>query len=200
MPINTPLIKNNRFEILRTENKNTFGQRRTRSSPSLNRAHHNNVIDGQSLRRINSARFETRTHKKYKAPLSINDINAFPVLNNTCIIKQPITTMNYTEATQNLCEVEDEKENTIKEGWVRLIKYNNKIKIEYGPQKEKPIYYEEEFHDRAQRHLYHLVVRWQNERDDKNELLGDMSPYWNEPSLLEPLDEDLYDSEEEYDN
>mgnify|MGYP001498011406 CR=1 FL=1 len=68
MPINTPLIKNNRFEILRTENKNTFGQRRTRSSPSLNRAHHNNVIDGQSLRRINSARFETRTHKKYKAP------------------------------------------------------------------------------------------------------------------------------------
>ena len=40
-----------------------------------------------------------------------------------------------------------------------------------------------------------ILVQWQNERDEINELLGDRSPYYDTPSLLEYLpeeDEDYY--------
>ena len=58
------------------------------------------------------------------------------------------------------------------------------------------INYEEDYHDRAQRIITSIVYRWQSERDEQNEIYGDMSPYWNTPSLLEPQ----YDSEEELEN
>lgn len=196
MSANTPLVKNNRFDILKSENSNPFMQRRTRSSPSLR---NNYKTDGSALRRINSAKFETRTMKKYKVPLNINNINAFPSLEGSHkIITKIPSNMNFFQATQNLNEEIKEATNTVKEGWVNLSKTNKGIKMEYGPIKTE-LFYEEEFHDRAQRYLYSLVVRWQNERDELNDLLGDMSPYWNEPSLLEPI-EDEYNESDDSDN
>ena len=42
----------------------------------------------------------------------------------------------------------------------------------------------------------------QDLRDEQNEIYGDMSPYWNMPSLLEPQSDDeedyLNDDESEY--
>ena len=201
MTFKTPLIKNNRFDSLKSPNSNSFTQRRTRSYPSLKRiSHNNNVLEGKSLRRTSSARFETRTNKKYKAPLCINNLNAFPILNEILPTKKECS-MNYIAITKNLNKTETDEKDKVKEGWVRLTKKNNKIITEYGYQKENVEEEEEDYHDRAQKHIYKLVVRWQKERDEKNELLLDMSPYWNEPSLLEPLDEDLDDdTEEEYDD
>ena len=52
MTFKTPLIKNNRFDSLKSPNSNSFTQRRTRSYPSLKRiSHNNNVLEGKSLRR-----------------------------------------------------------------------------------------------------------------------------------------------------
>ena len=49
-----------------------------------------------------------------------------------------------------------------------------------------------------------MVHRWQDYRDFQNEAYGDMSPYWNTPSLLESQsdDEDDYldESESEYED
>ena len=51
-----------------------------------------------------------------------------------------------------------------------------------------------------------MINRWQNERDNLNNLLGEMSPYWNEENLWEmierveeeeKLEEKLSDTEEE---
>ena len=193
MPANTPLVKNNRFDALKSENSNPFMQRRTRSTPSLR---NNYKTDGSPLRRINSAKFETRTMKKYKAPLNINNINAFPLLEGTQTIVTKIPSkMNFCKATQNLNKEIKENTNTVKPGWVKLSKTDKGIKMEYGAIETEP-FYEEEFHDRAQRYLYSLVVRWQNERDELNDLLGDMSPYWNEPSLLEPIEDEYNESDD----
>ena len=38
--------------------------------------------------------------------------------------------------------------------------------------------------------LIGMVNRWQSERDSLNELLGDMSPYWDSLPIGEELEED----------
>ena len=39
-----------------------------------------------------------------------------------------------------------------------------------------------------------LVERWQNERDEMNEVLEEWSPYWNKKDLREPLSDNEYES------
>ena len=107
--------------------------------------------------------------------------------------------MNYLAVAKREQKVEVIIDNDVVDpGWVRLWKREGIIYSRYGiPTKWRRDEYirdEEDF----KRVSFEILTQWQNERDETNELLGDRSPYYNTPSLLEYLSED--EDEEETDS
>ena len=113
--------------------------------------------------------------------------------------------INFASVTRG----EDKPEQTkivvddVKPGWVRLRRdpQTKEVIIEHGPptqwQLDEPIRRKRE----QQRKLREMLERWQADRDEQNELYGDMSPYWGMKSLLEPSDdEEEYLSDESYES
>tara|TARA_B100000902_G_scaffold388499_1_gene434263 strand:- start:265 stop:873 length:609 start_codon:yes stop_codon:yes gene_type:complete len=194
-----PLQRNTRFDVLKSDEGNSFMQRRTKSYPVMPTVRDKNYQTGNKLRRINSARFESKNNIKYKPRLDVNSMTMFPKLGDIIVSTQKQSGPSFSEIIQNLEETMIEK-NPIKEGWVRLTKEKGEIVFKYNHKKDKEISNEENYHDRAQRVITSLVTRWQDGRDKDNEIYGDMSPYWNTPSLLEPQsdDEEDYMDDEEY--
>ena len=107
--------------------------------------------------------------------------------------------MNYLAVTKREQKVDIIiNKDKVEPGWVRLWKRDGIIYSKYGvPTKWRQDEYirdEEDF----KRVSFEILTQWQNERDETNELLGDRSPYYNTPSLLEYLSED--EDEEETDS
>ena len=97
----------------------------------------------------------------------------------------------------------------LKRGWVKISKVNNKTVFKYGKKTRKYIRKTDNMNEDEKYAIIvnatfnNLVERWQNERDEMNEVMEDWSPYWNEKDLREPLSDNEYestDSEDDYDN
>ena len=133
--------------------------------------------------------------------------NAFPELgkSHSAASQENDTNMNFAEATKP----EEFTGNIVDEvdpGWVKLTRNDNKTKYQYNNQTEQPRNdrpTEDELSqkglDAAQEaSLYNLTERWQNYRDEQNDLYPNNSLYMNEKSLLEPLSDDCYETESDY--
>ena len=191
-----PLTRNTRFDVLKSDETNPFMQRRTKSYPSMRSTKYSRNEEGNVLRRIKSARFESKNNIKYKPRLDVNSMKMFPKLGDITVTTKTQTGPSFSKIIQNLEESTKIDEESLPKGWVRLTRNDkNQVNFEYNND-DSIINYEEDYHDRAQRIITSMIYRWQSERDEQNEIYGDMSPYWNTPSLLEPQ----YDSEEELEN
>lgn len=86
----------------------------------------------------------------------------------------------------------------VEPGWVRLWKKEGIIYSKYGlPTKWRLDEYKRDQED-FKRVSTEILKQWQNEREEITELLGDRSPYYDTPSLLEYLPEDEDNNEEFY--
>lgn len=83
-------------------------------------------------------------------------------------------------------EESDEQETTIPPGWICLRMKDGKITDRHLATTTDHCPHEED----VERAIYEMVNRWQSERDSLNELLGDMSPYWDSLPIGEELDDD----------
>ena len=98
----------------------------------------------------------------------------------------------------------------VKPGWVKITRNNNKNVFKYGKSTKKYNINKRENIDEdtkknilINKTLNNLIERWQNERDEINDVLEQWSPYWDEKDLREPLSDNEYETsedEEEYDN
>ena len=96
------------------------------------------------------------------------------------------------EAKQEEQEEKEEKEqDKVRPGWVLIRKHDGKIQYKYGKERinwylEKSFIRETFKHDRLI--LKYKIAREQWDRDRENDYLGDLSPYYNEPTIKEKLD------------
>ena len=96
------------------------------------------------------------------------------------------------EAEQEEQEEQEEKEqDKVRPGWVLIRKHDGKIQYKYGKERinwylEKSFIRETFKHDRLI--LKYKIAREQWDRTRENDHLGDLSPYYNEPTIKEKLD------------
>lgn len=141
--------------------------------------------------------------------LFINNNNNFPELNKQSKqqskqqseqqSKQQIEQMNYLAVAKREQKPEVVIDTTkVEPGWVRLWKKEGIIYSKYGlPTKWRLDEYKRDQED-FKRVSTEILKQWQNEREEITELLGDRSPYYDTPSLLEYLPEDEDNNEEFY--
>jgi len=137
------------------------------------------------------------------AKLMINNNDNFPELteqSSTGTGKQSSTEqMNYLAVAKREQKVEIIIDTTkVDPGWVRLWKREGIIYSKYGlPTKWRQDEYKRDEED-FKRVSIEILKQWQNEREEITELLGDRSPYYDTPSLLEYLPEDEDNNEDFY--
>ena len=191
---------NNRFDILKRTTEDVSVRSKSKFKTNKNQPESCADIPEEFLNSIqNKNKFKPQQKKKFN--LVIND-EAFPSLgqdkqNEKNNEKEP---MNFSAVTK---QQQQTKKDTVIEpkdaepGWIKLWKTKNDgiIYSNYGlPTKWRNDEYlrdEKDFKIVSKQ----ILVQWQNERDEINELLGDRSPYYDTPSLLEYLpeeDEDYY--------
>jgi len=88
-------------------------------------------------------------------------------------------------------EKEEKEQDKVRPGWVLIRKHDGKIQYKYGKERinwylEKSFIRETFKHDRLI--LKYKIAREQWDRDRENDYLGDLSPYYNEPTIKEKLD------------
>ena len=145
-----------------------------------------------------------------------NDNKYFPLLTscsgskdkNTNSMKSPNVNMDVDFAS--LFKKKEKKVCDVKRGWVKISRVNNKSVFKLGNKTRKYYIRKTENTDADKKQAIivnatfdNLVERWQNERDEMNEVMEDWSPYWNEKDLREPLSDNEYessDTEDDYDN
>ena len=191
---------NNRFDILKRTTEDVSVRSKSKFKTNKNQPESCADIPEEFLNSIqNKNKFKPQQKKKFN--LVIND-EAFPSLgqdkqNEKNNEKEP---MNFSAVTK---QQQQTKKDTVidpkdaEPGWIKLWKTGNDgiIYSSYGlPTKWRNDEYlrdEKDFKIVSKQ----ILVQWQNERDEINELLGDRSPYYDTPSLLEYLpeeDEDYY--------
>ena len=144
-----------------------------------------------------------------------NDNKYFPLLTscsgskdkNTNSMKSPNVNMDVDFAS--LFKKKEKKICDVKRGWVKISRVNNKSVFKLGNKTRKYYIRKTENTDADKKQAIivnatfdNLVERWQNERDEMNEVMEDWSPYWNEKDLREPLSDNEYessDTEDDYD-
>jgi len=144
-------------------------------------------------------------NKKYLPPNKRNNENESNIIiNNKNFPELVSNTKNIINKNSNidfasLFRKKEKKIQKVKPGWVKISKINNQTLFEYGKQKVQTKTIDEETEQKILINitLDNLIERWQNERDELNEVLGDSSPYWNERNLREPLSDNEYSTEEE---
>ena len=108
------------------------------------------------------------------------------------------THMNYAEVTKPVeCTIE---KNDVKEGWVKISLANNKIVYSKNKNDVKremdirniKIPLINGLDNNQQNQLQDMVMRWETYRNNENEMYEEMSPFWHEKSLLDPLSDDCY--------
>jgi len=88
-------------------------------------------------------------------------------------------------------EKEEKEQDKVRPGWVLIRKHDGKIQYKYGKERinwylEKSFIRETFKHDRLI--LKYKIAREQWDRNRENDYLGDLSPYYNEPTIKEKLD------------
>lgn len=183
---------NNRFDVLKEPEKAKSSEFTKRPRGS---------ISSGMLRRSKRAESADASSKP-------NDFrmrhNAFPELgkSHSAASQENATNMNFAEATkpeESTGKIVDE----VDPGWVKLTRNDNKTKYQYNQQTAPPnddgAPTETELSQkRLEASLYKLTERWQNYRDEQNDLYPNNSLYMNEKSLLEPLSDDCYETESDY--
>ena len=115
--------------------------------------------------------------------------HAFPSLGEELRPKKE-ETLDFASAANKIENVseEDDEETAVPRGWACMRMKNGKI-IDRRPPATTllDIPTDGQYADRV---LTGMVKRWQSERDSLNELLGDMSPYWDSLPIGEELEED----------
>ena len=85
--------------------------------------------------------------------------------------------------------------NAVDPGWIKLWHNNGIIYSKYGLQTQWRLDEYKRDEEDFKKVAHEILIQWQSERDEITELLGDRSPYYNTPSLLDYLpeeDEDYY--------
>lgn len=118
-------------------------------------------------------------------------------------VKTRETNMNFVNAAK---PVITKKEEEVRKGWVNITKHNNKIKYTYNSSdkseektKEPHVEIEETncLDYEQQNKLQEIVIRWEDYRNEQNEMYEEASPFWHEKSLLDPLSDSNFSSSEE---
>ena len=116
-------------------------------------------------------------------------------------VKTRETNMNFANAAK---PVITKKEEEVKKGWVKITKHNNKIKYTYNSSdkleektKEPHIENTNGLDYEQQNKLHEIVMRWEEYRNNQNEMYEEASPYWHEKSLLDPLSDSNFSSSDE---
>ena len=146
---------------------------------------------------------KTAPKKKVAVEVVINDVNAFPSLNDTMKTnnKKSGTPISFSSALSKKTEVAKiEEKNELKPGWVYIRKHNGVIQTRYGA----PVLFE----NREEQESIKLgnilfkyrIAREQYERDMDVERLGDLSEYYGEPTLDEIYENDVENKREEYES
>ena len=128
--------------------------------------------------------------------LTINNNEVFPTLGASSKQSSKQSRMNYLAIAKR--EQKNEKkidQNAVNPGWIKLWHNNGIIYSKYGlPTQWRLDEYKRDEED-FKKVAHEILTQWQSERDEITELLGDQSPYYNTPSLLDYLpeeDEDYY--------
>ena len=145
-----------------------------------------------------------------------NDNKHFPLLTSSSGSKDKSSnSMNSPNVNMNvdfasLFKKKEKKVCDVKRGWVKISRVNNKSVFKLGNKTKKYYIRKTDNTDADKKQAIivnatfdNLVERWQNERDEMNEVMEDWSPYWNEKDLREPLSDNEYessDTEDDYDN
>jgi hypothetical protein len=140
-----------------------------------------------------------------------NDNKYFPLLTSSSGSKDKNTnsmkTPNVNVDFASLFKKKEKKVCDVKRGWVKISRVNNKSVFKSGNKTRK--YYirktDKIDEDKKQSVIVNatfnnLVERWQNDRDEMNEVMEDWSPYWNEKDLREPLSDNEYESSDTEDD
>ena len=131
-----------------------------------------------------------KTHKPAPAPDLESEL-AFPSLGEEFRSKE-VETLDFASVANRVdhapIEEPDDQETTVPPGWVCMRMKDGKITdrrttatVGLDPPTAEVD---------AARVVTEMVNRWQAERDSLNELLGDMSPYWDSLPIDEELDDD----------
>lgn len=214
---------NNRFDVLkRSTQEISFrpaGKKKTRTKQKKGKEENDYYIPEEFVNNEQHNTFQKKKKnnekEKEKINLTVND-KAFPTLGSNKTQQTQQNKQNKQNKQMNFLAVAKQEQKveviidpkSVEPGWVKLWKNGNDgiIYSKYGlPTKWRLDEYlrdEEDFKIVSKQ----ILTQWQNERDEITELLGDRSPYYNTPSLLEylPEEDDEYyvkfksdDSEEE---
>tara|TARA_B100000902_G_scaffold287283_1_gene273452 strand:+ start:4894 stop:5610 length:717 start_codon:yes stop_codon:yes gene_type:complete len=142
-----------------------------------------------------------------------NNIKNFPLLNSSSKQKENSNINNSSKTNMDFVSLfnkKKSKKSDVKRGWVKLSRVNNKTVFKEGgstnkyrirnmknidENKNQNVIIKETFNN--------LIERWQNERDEMNEVMEQWSPYWNIKDLREPLSDNEYETsenDEDYEN
>ena len=201
MPFNTMknnsnmLKKNNRFDVLKETSERRSNTRNQNKTKNPKRKHYqkggNDYQKGGKHYQKNSNNNNVSFSNNYELfpELSTKDIPT----NET----NP-THMNYAEVTKPVeCTME---KNEVQEGWVKISLVDNKIvysKNKNDVKREMDIRNIQiplinGLDNDQQTQVQDMVMRWETFRNNENEMYEEMSPFWHEKSLLDPLSDDCY--------
>jgi len=133
-----------------------------------------------------------KVHKPRSAPApDLESELAFPSLGEEHRPKE-VETLDFASAANRVDDAQieepDDSEPTVPPGWVCMRMKDGKV-TDRRPTAtvslDPPI-----AEVNAARVVTEMVNRWEAERDSLNELLGDMSPYWDSLPIGEELDDD----------
>lgn len=163
----------------------------------------NNIVPNNIVPNKKFGEIPKRVIVKKSPEFSLNDTSLFPSLevsiNKNKSAKGNV--MSFAAAAKYEEPKKEEKISEYKPGWVYIRKNKGIIEYKYVPQDHKIMMEQlkiqlkyEEAHDLSG--LKSLLARLQWDRDKENITLGDLSPFYNTPSIEEQLYEDyIYDSE-----
>lgn len=204
---------NNRFDVLRRNTEDiSFKTKKNKEISSSSKRQNKKKQDDnyeylidKSNNKFNYKEENTFKVKKSKQKININlnidNEETFPTLgnlkNSTSRTKeQEKNKITYLEiaAQEKKSEIIIDPK-SVEPGWIKLWKENGVIQSRYGiatKWRNDEYLRDQEYFNRLTKEI---LKQMQHERDEITELLGDRSPYYNTPSLLEYLeeeDEDYY--------
>ena len=201
---------NNRFDVLRRNTEDiSFKTKKNKEISSSKRQNKKKQYDNyeylidKSNNKFNYKEENTFKVKKSKQKININlnidNEENFPTLgnlkNNTSKRKeQENNKITYLEiATQEKKSEIIIDPKSVEPGWIKLWKENGVIHSRYGiatKWRNDEYLRDQEYFNRLTKEI---IKQMQQERDEITNLLGDRSPYYNTPSLLEYLEEEEED-------
>ena len=209
------LKKNNRFDVLKETSERRSNTRNQNKTKNPKRNHYQK--GGNHYQKGGNHYQKGGTHTKrgnhYQKNCNDNNVSfsnnyeLFPELSTRDIPTNETnpTHMNYAEVTKPVkCTIEN---NEVQEGWVKISLTDNKIvysknkndvKREIDSQNiQNPLI--NGLDNDQQTQLQDMVMRWETFRNNENEMYEEMSRFWHEKSLLDPLSDDCYSESSDVD-